>query len=106
MHSFYDHVNKKWLENNSIPLDQTNWSIFTMLQEKMRVLLLELVKNSDNYHIRTFWQASNNKQLIDKLGLEVIPIELRDAYAFGGGLHCSTADVFREGNLKDYFPNQ
>ena len=43
---------------------------------------------------------------IDKLGLEVVPIDLRDAYAFGGGLHCSTADVHREGELKDYFPNQ
>ena len=31
---------------------------------------------------------------------------LRDAYAFGGGLHCCTADVYREGDLKDYFPKQ
>ena len=30
--------------------------------------------------------------------------ELRDAYAFGGGLHCSTADVWREGACEDYFP--
>ena len=43
---------------------------------------------------------------LDKLGMEVIPVELRDAYAFGGGLHCCTADVYREGNLKDYFPHQ
>ena len=43
---------------------------------------------------------------LDKLGMEVIPVELRDAYAFGGGLHCCTADVYREGNLKDYFPIQ
>ena len=33
-------------------------------------------------------------------------LELRDAYAFGGGLHCCTADVYREGDLKDYFPKQ
>ena len=43
---------------------------------------------------------------LDKLGMEVIPVELRDAYAFGGGLHCCTADVYREGELKDYFPKQ
>ena len=43
---------------------------------------------------------------LDKLGMEVIPIDLRDAYAFGGGLHCCTADVYREGTLKDYFPKQ
>ena len=38
--------------------------------------------------------------------MEVVPVELRDAYAFGGGIHCCTADVYREGGLKDYFPNQ
>ena len=37
--------------------------------------------------------------------MEVIPVDLRDAYAFGGGLHC-TADVYREGKLEDYFPKQ
>ncbi len=41
---------------------------------------------------------------LDKLGMEVVPVELRDAYAFGGGLHCCTADVYREGKLEDYFP--
>jgi glycine amidinotransferase len=45
------------------------------------------------------WQAEQ----MDKLGLEVIPVELRDAYAFGGGLHCCTADVYREGGCEDYF---
>ena len=43
---------------------------------------------------------------LDKLGLEVVPVEMRDAYAFGGGLHCCTADVYREGDLQDYFPKQ
>ena len=43
---------------------------------------------------------------LDKLGMEVVPVELRDAYAFGGGIHCCTADVYREGEKKDYFPNQ
>ena len=43
---------------------------------------------------------------LDKLGMEVIPVEMRDAYAFGGGLHCCTADVYREVKLEVYFPNQ
>ena len=43
---------------------------------------------------------------LSKLGMEVVPVELREAYAFGGGLHCCTADVYREGKLKDYFPKQ
>ena len=41
-----------------------------------------------------------------KLGYEVIPVPFRDAYAFGGGLHCATADVYREGSCEDYFPKQ
>ena len=43
---------------------------------------------------------------MDKLGMNVIPVDLRGAYAFGGGLHCSTADVYREGECLDYFPNR
>ena len=43
---------------------------------------------------------------IDKLGMEVIPVPFRDAYPFGGALHCATADVYREGKCEDYFPNQ
>ena len=43
---------------------------------------------------------------LSKLGMEVIEVDLRDAYAFGGGLHCSTADVYREGKCEDYFPKQ
>ena len=53
------------------------------------------------------WKKWNYQaEQLDKLGMEVVPVELRDAYAFGGGLHCCTADVYREGKLKDYFPNQ
>ena len=41
---------------------------------------------------------------LDRLGLEVVPVDLRDAYPFGGGLHCCTADVWRDGTCEDYFP--
>lgn len=43
---------------------------------------------------------------MDKLGFEVIPIPFRDAYQFGGGLHCATVDVCREGDCQDYLPKQ
>jgi glycine amidinotransferase len=43
---------------------------------------------------------------MDKLGMNVIPVPFRDAYPFGGGLHCATGDVNREGSCEDYFPNQ
>jgi glycine amidinotransferase len=41
---------------------------------------------------------------LDRLGMEVVPVRLRDAYPFGGGLHCCTADVWRDGDCVDYFP--
>lgn len=45
-------------------------------------------------------------EMFDKLGLEVIPIPFGAVNAFGGGLHCCTADVHRKGNCQDYFPKQ
>ena len=51
-------------------------------------------------------KIQNRSEQLDKFGMEVIPVDLRDAYAFGGGLHCCTADVYRKGILKDYFPKQ
>ena len=48
----------------------------------------------------------NQMEQLDALGFEVIPIPFRHAYSFGGGLHCATADVQREGNCEDYFPKQ
>jgi len=53
-------------------------------------------------------EASEIHQMeqLDRLGFEVVPVPFRDAYPFGGGLHCATTDVYREGRLEDYFPNQ
>jgi glycine amidinotransferase len=41
-----------------------------------------------------------------KLGFEVVPVPYDAIYPFGGELHCTTLDVYREGKLEDYFPNQ
>jgi glycine amidinotransferase len=43
---------------------------------------------------------------LDKLGFNVIPVPFDGVLPFGGELHCSTCDVHREGDCKDYFPNQ
>ncbi len=49
---------------------------------------------------------TNQMEQMDKLGMEVLPMPFRDAYPFGGGLHCATADVNRTGSCEDYFPKQ
>jgi glycine amidinotransferase len=51
-------------------------------------------------------QEKAQMEQLDKLGFEVIPVPFWDVAAFGGGLHCATADVYREGTLEDYFPKQ
>jgi len=43
---------------------------------------------------------------LDKLGFEVIPIPYEKVIPFGGALHCTTLDVYREGRCEDYFPRQ
>jgi glycine amidinotransferase len=43
---------------------------------------------------------------LDELNFEVIPVEFFEVSPFGGGLHCATIDVNREGDCEDYFPKQ
>lgn len=43
---------------------------------------------------------------LDKLGFEVIPIPYEHVIAFGGALHCTTLDIYRESKMEDYFPKQ
>jgi len=45
-------------------------------------------------------------ELLDQNGFEVIPVPFYEVSPFGGGLHCGTADVYREGTFEDYFPKQ
>ncbi len=44
-------------------------------------------------------------ELMRSLGCEVIPCPFDRVYPFGGGFHCCTVDVRREGTLESYFPN-
>ena len=43
---------------------------------------------------------------LSKLGFEVLPIPYEKVIPFGGALHCTTLDVYREGKMEDYFPKQ
>ena len=42
--------------------------------------------------------------LMRSLGCEVIPCPFDRVYPFGGGFHCCTVDIRREGGLRSYFP--
>lgn len=43
---------------------------------------------------------------LDELDFEVIPVEFFEVSPFGGGLHCATIDLNRDGDCEDYFPKQ
>jgi glycine amidinotransferase len=43
--------------------------------------------------------------LMRSLGCEVVPCPFDRVYAFGGGFHCCTADIRRDGRLQSYFPS-
>ena len=75
-------------------------SVRIWVQLSMNCLVLD--------HKNVIVEASEVHQLeqMEKLGMNPIPVDFRDAYAFGGGLHCATADVYREGTCEDYFENQ
>jgi glycine amidinotransferase len=51
-------------------------------------------------------QEVKQMEQFDQLGFEVVPVPFGAVSAFGGGLHCATADVYREGKCEDYFPRQ
>jgi len=42
-------------------------------------------------------------KLLEKHGLDVIPLKLRHARLLGGGFHCATLDIRRAGTLQRYF---
>jgi len=43
---------------------------------------------------------------LTKLGFEVVEVPYEAVVPFGGMLHCTTLDVYREGTCEDYFPKQ
>lgn len=46
---------------------------------------------------------TNLIKLLEKYGIDVVPVLLRHGRVLGGGPHCITLDVRRKGNLENYF---
>lgn len=44
--------------------------------------------------------------LLTDHGFDPITVPMRHMYEFGGAIHCSTWDIKRDDDCKDYFPNQ
>jgi glycine amidinotransferase len=81
-------------------LKQKRPMTFCSLWLNMNILVLD--------HKNVFVEASEEPvmELLGKHGFNCIPVPFYEVSPFGGGLHCSTADVYREGILEDYLPKQ
>ena len=106
-----------------IPLDKEELELFEMNGWEIVKAPKALLKEKAPYDFCSWWlsmntlvldpeticvEASENPtvELFDKHGLEVVPVPFYKVSPFGGGFHCCTADVYREGTCEDYFPKQ
>lgn len=106
-----------------IPLDKRELELFEMNDWEIVKAPKALLKEKAPYDFCSWWISMNTlvldpkticveasepptMELFDKLGFEVVPVPFYKVSPFGGGLHCCTADVYREGTCEDYFPKQ
>jgi len=82
-----------------IPLDERELELFKINDWEIIKAPKALLKKKAPYDFCSWWLSMNTLVLDPK----TICVE---ASPFGGGLHCCTADVYREGKLEDYFPKQ
>ncbi|MGW1511083.1 serine/threonine protein kinase [Streptomyces sp. NPDC002394] len=68
-----------------------------------------LAGNMLNLDANTLCVEENEVRLAEQLssyGFEIVPVPFRAVGPFGGGLHCATVDIERDGVLEDYFPRR
>ncbi|MFF1690635.1 serine/threonine protein kinase [Streptomyces sp. NPDC058254] len=68
-----------------------------------------LAGNMLNLDENTLCVEENEVALAEQLsafGFEIVPVPFRAVGPFGGGLHCATVDIERNGTLQDYFPRR
>jgi glycine amidinotransferase len=93
--------------------EKNGWEIIigpkSVLPKKMPMTFCSIWLNQNILvldHKNVFVEASEEPvmELFSKHGINPIPVPFYNVSPFGGGLHCSTADVYREGKLEDYLP--
>ena len=106
-----------------IPLDKEELELFEMNGWEIVKAPKALLKEKETFDFCSWWLSMNTlvldpkticieasevptMELFDKHGFEIVPVPFYKVSPFGGGLHCCTADVYREGDCEDYFPKQ
>jgi len=106
-----------------IPLDKKELELFEINDWEIVKTPKALLKKKEPYDFCSWWLSMNTlvldpkticveasetptMEMFAKHGFEVVPVPFYKVAPFGGGLHCCTADVYREGTCEDYFPKQ
>lgn len=65
INNFYQFVNNDWLNNNSIPENQIQWSEFDILQKKNNIKLKKIIesKNNDNILKKLFYSYQSKDKI-------------------------------------------
>jgi len=97
-----------------IPLDKKELELFEKNGWEIVKTPKALLKKKEPYDFCSWWLSMNTlvldpkticveasetptMEMFDKHGFEVVPVPFYKVAPFGGGLHCCTADVYREG---------
>lgn len=78
-------------------------------QQRLSFCTPWLAVNMFNLDPGTIFVEAEEVRLAEQLsgyGFEVIPVPFRAVAPFGGGLHCATVDIERDGVMEDYFPRR
>ena len=59
--------------------------------------------NIDEKRVIVYNREEPLMKLFRSLGMTPIPVDLTDAFVFGGAFHCWTCDIRRKGGLESYF---
>lgn len=96
--------------------DVNDWEVIEAVQPASWVHLPRLsfcspwlAVNMLNLDPGTICVEENEVRLAEQLvehDFEVVPVPFRAVGPFGGGLHCATVDICRDGVLEDYFPRR
>ncbi|MEV0374407.1 serine/threonine protein kinase [Streptomyces sp. NPDC050636] len=78
-------------------------------QQRLSFCTPWLAVNMLNLDPHTIFVEADEVRLAEQLSgydFEVIPVPFRAVAPFGGGLHCATVDIERDGVMEDYFPRR
>jgi hypothetical protein len=84
---------ENWLDNWVGYVEETVFDVNVLVLDEHHVC----VNNPNNEQVNAF---------LKKHKMEAIHIPWRHRYFHDGGLHCLTLDLYREGQMVDYFPER